>query len=39
MTEYVIRPTIGFVGQSGVALKKGGGTLVLGTHNNASFEL
>lgn len=29
-----LRPAGGFVDQSGVALTSGGGTLVLGTHDN-----
>ncbi len=32
------RPTSGYVDASGVALTAGGGTLVLGTHGNASME-
>lgn len=34
--ERVIRPIGGYVDQSGVALTNGGGTLVLGTHDNVS---
>lgn len=38
MTEHEGRPTGGFVDQNGVALTNGGGTLVLGSHDNVSFQ-